>query len=193
MMVVALALAGCAAPQPPVPPATVTAPSPVATPTSAPHTPVATATPVATWTPVVTLSPQGYFESMREAASAMRLATQVLDHADTVMTRHITDTTTSREVVSLASGDGRIILIARNVLQDYRNRGVLTPALQDALSSINSADAGFRGLIGEGMSTTEVLGLIQDAEAGLAIARQAFRQELLDHGVPTEQTDELLR
>jgi hypothetical protein len=130
---------------------------------------------------------------MREAASAMRLATQVLDHADTVMTRHITDTTTSREVVSLASGDGRIILIARNVLQDYRNRGVLTPALQDALSSINSADAGFRGLIGEGMSTTEVLGLIQDAEAGLAIARQAFRQELLDHGVPTEQTDELLR
>jgi hypothetical protein len=128
---------------------------------------------------------------MREAASAMGLAAKALEHADTVMTRHITDTIASREVVSLATGDGRIIQITRNTLLGYQKRGALTPALESALTALDSADAGFRALTSDGMSTNQALGVIQDAQVMLEIARKDFRQELLDYGVPAEQTESL--
>jgi hypothetical protein len=162
--VVAVALlVGCAAPQPTVLPPTV---APSATPLAT-WTPAPTVAPAATWTPVVTLAPQAYLEAMREAASAMRLAARTLEHTDLVLTQHLTDTVPSREVLSLAASDGRILRTMRDALRQYGSRGLLTPL--------------------------EMLLAIQDAQVQLLIARQDLGEELVAHGVPAAQADELAR
>ncbi len=191
-VVVMAMLVGCAAPQPTVLPPTV-APSatPVVTWTPAPT--VAPAGPAATWTPVATLAPQAYLEAMREAASAMRLATKTLEHTDIVLTRHLTDTVPSREVLSLASSDGRIVRMMGESLRQYQGRGLFTPALTDALAALDSADATFRMIASGSGDPLEMLLAIQDAEVQLLMARQDFRDELIAHGVPEAQADELVR
>jgi hypothetical protein len=191
-VVVMAMLVGCAAPQPTVaPPTIVPSATPVVTWTPAPT--VAPAGPAATWTPVATLAPPAYLEAMREAASAMRLATKTLEHTDLVLTRHLTDTVPSREVLSLAAGDGRIVRTMSESLRQYQGRGLLTSALTDALAALDSADAVFR-MIGSGSGDPlEMLLTIQDAEAQLLMAKQDLRDELIAHGVPEAQTDELVR
>jgi hypothetical protein len=191
-VVVMALLVGCAVPQPTALPPTV-APSatPLATWTPAPT--VAPVAPAATWTPVVTLGPQAYLEAMREAASAMRLAARTLEHTDLVLTRHLTDTVPSREVLSLAASDGRILRAMRDAVRQYQGRGLLTPALAEALTALDSADATFRIITDGSENPLEMLLAIQDAEAQLLIARQALREELVAHGVPEAQADELAR
>lgn len=123
----------------------------------------------------------------------MRLAARTLEHADTVLTQHITDTVPSRQVLSLSVGDGRIIRTMADSLRQYQNRGLLTPALKDALVALDSADATLRMVANEGGDPLETLLAIQDAEVQLSIAAQEFRQELVARGVPEAQVDELLR
>jgi hypothetical protein len=185
-------LVGCAAPQPTVAPPTI-APSATPVVTWAPAPTVAPAGPAATWTPVATLAPPAYLEAMREAASAMRLATKTLEHTDIVLTRHLTDTVPSREVLSLAAGDGRIVRTMSESLRQYQGRGLLTPVLTDALAALDSADATFRMIASGSGDPLEMLLAIQDAEAQLLMARQDFRDELIAHGVPAAQADELVR
>jgi|GEM_PF-3764234 len=185
-------LVGCAAPQPTaLPPTVVPSATPAATWTPAPT--AAPATPAATWTPVATLAPQAYLEAMREAASAMRLAAKTLEHTDIVLTRHLTDTAPSSQVLSLAVTDGRIVRAMGESLRQYRGRGLLTPALTDALVALDSADATFRVIASESGDTLEMLLAIQDAEVQLMMAMQDFRQELVARGVPEAQADELVR
>jgi hypothetical protein len=188
--VVAVALlVGCAAPQPTVLPPTV---APSATPLAT-WTPAPTVAPAVTWTPVVTLAPQAYLEAMREAASAMRLAARTLEHTDLVLTQHLTDTVPSREVLSLAASDGRILRTMRDALRQYGSRGLLTPALAEALAALDSADATFRIITDGGGNPLEMLLAIQDAQVQLLIARQDLGEELVAHGVPAAQADELAR
>ncbi len=194
LVVAAMMLVGCAAPQPTALPATATS-----TAVAAPATPAATWTPLvtftapaATWTPVATLAPQAYLDAMREAASAMRLAAKTLEHTDTVLTRHITDTVPSREVTSLGTNDARIIRAARGSLQSYQAHGLLTPALSDAVTALDSADSILRLLAtGEG-DPVESLLTIQDAEQQLAMALADLGEELIAHGVPAAQADQLV-
>jgi hypothetical protein len=188
LVVVAMMFAGCAAPQPIAFPATATSAA-----MAAPATPAATLTPpAATWTPVATLAPQAYLDAMREAASSMRLAAKTLEHTDTVLTRHITDTVPSREVMSLGTTDTRIIRAARGSLQAYRDHGLLTPALSEAVTALDSADSILRLLAaGEG-DPGESLLAIQDAQVQLATALADLREELIAHGVPAAQADQLV-
>ena len=123
----------------------------------------------------------------------MRLATKTLEHADIVLTRHLTDTVPSREVLSLAASDARIVRTMSESLRQYQGRGLLTPALTDALAALDSADATFRMIGSGGGDPLEVLLTIQDAEAQLLMARQDFRDELIAHGMPEAQADELVR
>lgn len=189
---VAIALCGCAAPQPTALPATA---SPSAPPVAT-GTPVATpspAGPAATWTPMVTLAPQAYLEAMREAASAMRLASKALEHTDIVLTRHVTDTVPSREVTSLGAGDGRIVRMTRDSILLYQERRMLTPALTNAVAALGLADTVYRMLpTGEG-DPLEMLLSIQDAEVQLAAAQGNLIQELITQGVSAEQADKLVR
>jgi hypothetical protein len=142
---------------------------------------------------VATLAPQAYLEAMREVASAMRLATRTLEHTDIVLTRHLTDTVPSREVLSLAASDGRIARAMGESLRQYQGRGLLTPALTDALAALDSADATFRMIGSGGGDPLEMLLTIQDAQVQLLMAKQDFRDELIAHGMPEAQADELVR
>jgi hypothetical protein len=192
VVVVAVTLYGCTAPQPTALPATA---SPSAT-LVATGTPVATplpAMPPATWTPMATLAPQAYLEAMREAASAMRLAAKALEHSDIVLTRHITDTVPSREVTGLGTTDGRIIRMMHDSLRRYQERRMLTSALTNAVSALGLADTVYRSLTsGEG-DPVELLLSIQDAELQLAAAQADLVEELIAQGVPAAEADKLVR
>jgi len=142
---------------------------------------------------MATLAPQAYLESMREAASAMRLAAKVLEHTDLVLTRHVTDTVPSREVATLGTGDNRIIRATRDSLQRYQERSMLTPALTNAVSALRLAETVYLGLnTGEG-NPTEMLLVIQDSELQLAAAQADLVQELIAQGLSAEQADKLVR
>lgn len=189
---VAMALSSCASPSPTALPATA-APSVTRAATAAPVVTPPPAGPVATWTPMVTLAPQPYLDAMREAASAMRLAAKTLEHTDAVLTRHVTDTVTSREVLSLGVGDGRIVRMALDSLKGYQGRSMLTPALTDGVAALSLADTVYRVLpTGEG-DPIETLLAIQDAELQLAAAQADLVQELIARGVSAEQADKLVR